>query len=1269
MEFRILGPLEVVEGDRLISLGGRKPRALLAVLILRRPQIVAVDELVEALWGGEAPKTADHSVQVYVSELRKALGGSSDGSATVAHRDPGYALDVPDTAIDLHRFDGLRARGRTALDENDAERASALLAEALGVWRGAALADFTYDDFARGEIDRLEELRLATIEDRLDADLALGRHRELVAELRGLVDEHPARERLRADLMLSLYRSGRQPEAIEVFHSGRALLGEEYGLDPGGRLVELASAILASDPSLDLAPGAVRPSGPPPEPPAAGEPTRKIASIVAVDVSISRADGSSPDPEAIAATVPMIADTVRGTLGARGATVLALDGGDIVAVFGHPQVHEDDAVRAIAAADELVGTPPSLDGFDVHLGVGISTGEIVSAVTEELSADVARHARRLANAAGASGMVIDSATLALVRDAVEASAIDDGTFKVTRVERGVRGVARHLDSELVGRDVELADLNRAFDQVRDERACRLVTLAGEAGIGKTRLTDEFVRRLGNDTRVLIGRCLSFGEGITYWPIAEAVRAEARIPDDATPDDAREALRTLVSGTGDEDRIVAGLADILGVGNAALAEGEAFWSVRRLLEELAAASPTVLVVEDVHWAEPTLLDLLDQLVDWMRDSPLLVVCTARPDIYERRGGWGGRPDATTLSLRPLARADVDRLIENLINHPTLDDEAKQRIAAAAEGNPLFVEQLLAMLIDEGFLTRDGDIWSLVGDLGGVVLPTSVHALLAARLDRLPPDQRAVLGIGSVIGRTFDPEGVSELLNEDVSRTDASLRELVRKDLVRPERTPEGEVFRFRHVLILQTAYETLPKARRAELHEAEAERLGSSSAYDELVGDHLMRAANALADVGGDADRIAALRAQAAPRFAAGADRAFARGDMPASASLYGTAADLFAVDDPRRLELLPNLAGASVEIGQLEAGERIFDEAIERGTEQGEPGVVADALLFRFESEVWGGRVDAAKRSVEIAEELMPQAEANHDDFAQQRLWSILGIWANTWYEQKVYTERALAFGERAGDTRGVNENIQFLSGLLHGGPMPVREALEVVADYKRRTAGDPVMDAAIIVNAEASLLAMDGRMDESREVYECARETFRELRLSLWLAASGTIGPTSAELIGGDPTRAEELAREGIAGLERINAGGNWLFEELRLLTFALVAQGKVDDAADTVTRLERSNDWMSRSDFCLAEVRRAQGRSEEAVQILRSLLDEIDKDWVLTRASAVFSLARALRDIGAETEAADTGREALGIYERKGNIVSAAQVRAFLGDGSSTD
>ena len=235
------------------------------------------------------------------------------------------------------------------------------------------------------------------------------------------------------------------------------------------------------------------------------------------------------------------------------------------------------------------------------------------------------------------------------------------------------------------------------------------------------------------------------------------------------------------------------------------------------------------------AEPTLLDLLDGLVDWMRDSPLLVVCTARPDIFERREGWGGRPGATTLSLRPLARADVDRLIENLINHPTLDEDAKQRIAAAAEGNPLFVEQLLAMLIDEGLLQREGDTWSLVGDFGGARSRRPCTRCSRRGSTAYHPTSAGSTGVASAHRRTFGPAGVADLLHDDVSHADIVIRELVRKDLVRPERTPDGEVFRFRHVLILQAAYEMLPKRRRAELHEAVAGRLGDAAAYDELAG--------------------------------------------------------------------------------------------------------------------------------------------------------------------------------------------------------------------------------------------------------------------------------------------------------------------------------------------------------------------------------------------------------------------------------------------------
>ncbi|MFL5790903.1 MAG: BTAD domain-containing putative transcriptional regulator [Actinomycetota bacterium] len=1277
MEFRILGPLEVVDGERRIALGGRKRRALLTALLLHRGEVVSVDELVAVLWGDEPPKTAEHSIQVYVSELRKAIG--SGGGIGVAYRDPGYTLDVPETALDVHRFDALRERGRAALPEDPA-RAAALLGEALDVWRGAALADFRYDDFAQGDIERLEERRLATIEDRVDAELALGRHADLVAELHPLVDGHPDRDRLRAALMLALYRSGRQAEALETFHEARARLGEELGLDPGPELAELASRILAADPALDLA-VAPREAGvgsvaePVPDT-SVGQPTRKFVSVVAVDIGLRAADGSAADPEATEQLLPRVADQLRPTLASHGASSIPSDGAEIVGVFGHPRVHEDDPIRAVRAADEVARSRDTLrvhagvpDAIDLLIGVGVSTGATLSTDRPaDIARDIVRDARRLA--ANGAGVFVDPATLAAVRDAVDGGPLaeDPDTFRVDRIARGERGVARRMDSPIVGRDDELTELARAYGQVRDGQGCRLVTVSGDAGIGKTRLADEFVRRIAADARVLIGRCLSYGEGITYWPIAEAIRAEAGIHDDDDPDDVRRALLPLVPASPDRERIVDGIADILGVGDARLTEGEALWSVRRFFDGLASTGTVVLLIEDVHWAEPTLLDLLERLIDWMRDAPLLVVCTTRPEIFERPTGWGGRPEATTVTLRPLSRADVDRLIENLVRDPTLDAGAKGRIAAAAEGNPLFVEQLLAMLMDEGLLHQDGGAWSLAADLSTVSLPTSVHALLNARLDRLSPDGRGLLGIASVIGRTFDIETLAGLADDDPATVAPIVHELVRKDLVRPERTPEGDSFRFRHVLIMQAAYEMVPKSRRAELHEEVAEQLAAtagerSAGYDEIIGDHLARAAGAYADIGGDPVRVEALRTRAGTRLAAGAARASARGDMPAAATLYGSAIELLAHDDPDRLPLLPELGNALIEIGRLEDAGRVFDEAIERGTELGELGVVADALLFRFEAEAFSGRDVDARRSIERAKQLIPVAEAAGNEIAQQRAWSILGIWGETYADQRGFTERAFSLADRAGDTKGLHENIQMLCGLLVMGPGTVEEGIAVVADFHRRTEGDRVMEAAIGVNAEAQLLAMSGRIDEGRRVYERARATFRELGLSLWLGASGTVGPTTAELTGGDPRLAEALLLEGIEILERISPNGHWLIEDLRLLVQAQVEQEHATEAAATLERLRAMHavdePWFQ---FWPGEVLRAEGRFDEAADVLRSTFDSVQQDWVLSRSLIAFSLARALRSAGREEEALDAGRTALAIVERKGDIASTAKVRAFL-------
>jgi DNA-binding SARP family transcriptional activator len=1278
MEFKVLGPLEVTEQGRPLPLGGRKPRALLAMLLLRHGRVLSVDELIDGLWGDEAPAGADHGLQVYVSELRKLL--ADDDGVTITRREPGYVLEIPTDTLDLDRFELLRQRGRAALAANEPAEAGTCLRQALALWRGAPLADFAFDDFARPEIDRLEDLRLETVEDRIDAELDANVAAD-IAELRTLVEAHPFRERMRAALMLALYRDGRQAQALEESRRARALLAAELGVDPGPRLVELETAILAQDPAL--IPEARRPKAQPQAAEAAAVgPSRRIVTVLVAMLVPERADGVTIDPEVASSITDRAAARAMQILEHHGATV-GHHGREVDGIFGHPNAHEDDAMRAIRAAREITeaigstDTPDPDTGLAARAQVGIHTAEVLTVGGDEPIVDAMQPARAMAARADRGTAVLDAETYALVRDAVTVEPIDEGSAVMLRsvdLRPGARGVARRIDSPMVGRESELAELAQAFERVASERACRLVTVSGEAGIGKTRLVDEFARRVAGSSLVLVGRCLSYGDAITYWPIAEVVRDAAEIYDIDDASAVRRKLLARLPETEDRERIIEALSQILGVADVPLTEGESAWSVRRFLAGIAVEGPVVLIVEDIHWAEPTLLDLLETIADWLRDTPLLVVCTARREVFERRPGWGGgRPDAAVLAVRPLSREDTDLLIQNLVRHPGLDEDAKDRIARAAEGNPFFVEQLLSMWIDQGFLRQEGGAWSLAADLTRESMPTSVQKLLTARLDLLPALERSVLEIASVIGRTFDATAVNALTDAE-RRGDVapSLGELVRKDLIRPEQSPAGDAFRFRHVLIRQAAYQMLPKARRSELHIAVADQLAASAGdrtagYDEIIGDHLARAAGYRAELGPIDDDLRALRTRAGERLAAGAARAFARADMPAAATLFGSAVSLLDPSDPTRLKVLPDLGNALIEVGQLEEAERTFEEAIDRGNAHGLLRVVADAVLFRFESQLWGARVEEAAASAERARELIAQGEAAHDDLVQQRGWSVLGMWAEACEEQTEYTMRAMRFAERAGDRKGLNENMQMMSGLLALGPTPVEEALRIADGYRRRTTGDPVMQAAVIVNGEARLLAMAGRIDEAREAYGWARGIFRELALPLWLHASGTIGPSDLELRTGDPSRAEEMLVEGIEGLERINAHGVWLVDDLGLLVEARVRLRRLADAEAGLARLEDLAGAYgdSREGVLLSlrgQVAMLRGDAAVAVGLFRGCLERVGEGWLPFRGDVHRSLAQALREEGRASEARLVAHDALAIFRTKGDVVSAGLVEDFL-------
>ncbi len=437
----------------------------------------------------------------------------------------------------------------------------------------------------------------------------------------------------------------------------------------------------------------------------------------------------------------------------------------------------------------------------------------------------------------------------------------------------VAGHVRHLDSPMVGRGKELEMLERALERAVTERTSHQFTLLGSAGVGKSRLVGEFLDgRVGTAT-VLRGRCLSYGEGITFFPLAEVIHHAADILEGELPAAARSKLEALLAGSADGERIASLVGGLFGWCPPGATE-DAFWAVRKILEHLARERPVVVVFDDIHWAEPTMLDLIEHLADWTRDAAVLLVCLARPELLEIRSGWGGgKMNATSILLEPLPGDEASLLVDNLLGRADIPPTARARILDAAEGNPLFVEEMLAMLIDDGLLRFEEGGWRSVEDLANVTVPPTIHLLLAARLDRLDAEERAVIERGAVEGKVFHTGAVTTL-SPDSARPNVRSRllALARKELIRPDRAEfAGEdAFRFRHLLIRDAAYQAMPKEQRAELHERFAEWLVRAAAeriaeYEEILGYHLEQAYRYRTELGTADERTRALARRAGDR--------------------------------------------------------------------------------------------------------------------------------------------------------------------------------------------------------------------------------------------------------------------------------------------------------------------------------------------------------------------------------------------------------------------
>jgi len=770
---------------------------------------------------------------------------------------------------------------------------------------------------------------------------------------------------------------------------------------------------------------------------------RKTVTAVFCDLAGSTALGESIDPEVLRGLLARYFDRMRTIIERHGGTVEKFIGDAVVAVFGVPVAHEDDALRACRAAVEMRDALPELG---LRGRIGVNTGVVVTTTDETLATgDAMNVAARLEQAAEPGELLIGAATYALVSAAVDAEMVEPLELKgkaepvpAFRLLNVLDAPERSHVSRFVGREPELQWLVNAWERACAETRCELVTVVGEAGLGKSRLVAEALDRM--EARVVRGRCLPYGEGITYWPVVEVVKQLAALPSDPA---AAAAIRSL-----------------LGESAIATSGDEIAWAFRKLLEEQA---PLVVVFDDIQWGEETFLDLVESTALLASGAALLLVGMGRTELPERRPGWPG-----ILQLEPLPAEQADALIGDAVS-----DELRARIARAAGGNPLFISEMLAMAAEDA----------------GVDVPPTLKALLAARLDQLDVAERRVLERGSVEGEIFHRGGVQALAPGESELT-TRLAALVRRQLVRPDRAQIAgdDGYRFCHLLIRDAAYEALPKAVRADFHVRFAdwldERGRSLVERDEVVGYHLEQGARYLGELGQPNADIAD---RAALRLAAAGRRAGDRLDYQAAHALLSRAVELLR---PIRLDLALELEAAWYMLAMdgraaAEAAVAVAGRAEAASDRSGAMLARATALYLRVYS---GDRAADVAEPEELCRAALPLEEERGDPRRVRLLWRLLASCANGRMQNDEAAEAAeqeLRYARLAGDSPSDTTGLD-LALIL--GPRPADEALDA---FEQISEGFSPGASDL---GRAMLLAMLGRIDEAWPLAEARAEHLREV-------------------------------------------------------------------------------------------------------------------------------------------------------------------------------
>jgi class 3 adenylate cyclase/tetratricopeptide (TPR) repeat protein len=976
---------------------------------------------------------------------------------------------------------------------------------------------------------------------------------------------------------------------------------------------------------------------------------RKTVTVLFCDLVGSTALGERMDPEVLREVMRSYHAKLRTILERHGGTVEKFIGDAAMAVFGIPQVHEDDALRAVRAAAEI---RDALRPLNLDVRIGVNTGKVVAGEGETLvTGDAVNVAVRLEEAVSPGEVLLGEATYALVGDAVRTESAGPlelkgksamvPAYRLLEMLPAAPAFTAVIRRRFVGREEELGVLERALAAAIEQRLPQLATVVGPPGIGKSRLARELMQR--SRARVLVGRCLSYGEGITYWPLTEIV---SQVGD----------VRAALGGDDDCELAASRIAAAVGTAETATSSDEIAWGFRKLLEALAHENPLIVVLDDIHWAEPTLLDLIDYVSTFAQSTRLLLLCIARPELFDVRPVWTTpKPNASLVMLGPLAEEETKMLVEELREVP---EERKTRIVEAAEGNPLFVEQFVAMQTE-----NEG---------GEPEIPPTLQALLAARIDRLEPDERAVISRASVEGRSFHRGSVTELLPRQARPgVGRHLMTLVHKELIRSDRAmlAGDDGFRFSHILIRDAAYDSLPKRLRAELHERFADwletRLGSD-APDEIVGYHLEQAYRYRVELGSEDQHARTLARKAGRSLAEAGRRAQERSDTAATCSLLGRAIDLLQDGDPELSSLLIALGTATFDTGKVPSSLELLCRAQSAAAAAGQRGIQLRARMNELYILLFGDPGQQTGAALAEAEAAITELQQHDDPGALAAAWEVVAQVGNMRIDDVLWTKgarHALKCARRAGSRREAAEATRTLVAALTYGATPVDEAItqaeQALADFPEERPGEVLL---------AMLYAFAGRIQEAEAAIERHRRSLLELGQRMQYARYAMHVGWIA-LVADRPERAEHELR---AGAELLEAAGehSWLSTVAAVLAEVLYRLGRNDEAEEWTEKSERAaspEDALSQALWrsTRAKVIARRNAAERAARLSAEAVEQARRcDNFHLLGDCLSDRAEVLRLLERADEARPFLQEALVAYRRKGIVPLIERTRVSLAE-----